>query len=369
MKWLQWASVDMRTGIGSVEVFSRSLSRELWNRGVECHLSSDPADLNVQDWDVIQTHGSSLPAWVQVPKGTQPDGRPVVIHTLHGTTLGRMAACGEWFWFKGYLGVFRELRAVLRADIVLSVHSRIWLFRLARLLKKKCYVCSVGWDADAEQSSPQKILPTDLQNRIRTMQSFWVFVGQGRDPVKRAPLVLSVLRQLPELRIIAVPGAGFEAVTPVILAGSLTCEEMSALLKLADGLLMTSLYEGLPLVLMEALAMGTPVVTTNVGGIRILTRRLQGLIRLDMVDPKSLAKAIRMATRIRKDPVSRARRAQFNRCILSNWARVAERAIDSVREFIGEDHKMFKDLLPCTGYANTPREVTFASKELSKQRS
>jgi len=38
----------------------RCLARELKKLGVEVTLSSDPHDLDGQDWDVIHTHGSSV---------------------------------------------------------------------------------------------------------------------------------------------------------------------------------------------------------------------------------------------------------------------------------------------------------------------
>jgi glycosyltransferase involved in cell wall biosynthesis len=39
---------------------------------------------------------------------------------------------------------------------------------------------------------------------------------------------------------------------------------------IADGMIITSIYEGLPIAMLEALAVGIPVLTTDVGDIRLV---------------------------------------------------------------------------------------------------
>ena len=44
------------------------------------------------------------------------------------------------------------------------------------------------------------------------------------------------------------------------------------LMRLADGMVITSIYEGLPIAMLEALAMGLPVISTDVGDIRVILK-------------------------------------------------------------------------------------------------
>ncbi len=50
------------------------------------------------------------------------------------------------------------------------------------------------------------------------------------------------------------------------------CEDMSRLFPALDGLIITSAYEGLPISMLEALAMGLPVLSTDVGDVGLVLR-------------------------------------------------------------------------------------------------
>lgn len=62
-------------------------------------------------------------------------------------------------------------------------------------------------------------------------------------------------------------------------------EDPAALLAALDGLVITSAYEGLPIVSLEAMAVGVPVLTTDVGDLRLVGETHGSVTLLDGSDP------------------------------------------------------------------------------------
>jgi glycosyltransferase involved in cell wall biosynthesis len=332
MRWLQWSTIDLKNGLGGVEVHARSLARELSKLGVETAFSQNPSDLIDPRWDVIHSHGSAPAPYTKPKKGAR---QPIRVHTLHGTTLGRMSACGEWTWPGGYAAAFRELRGVLNADVVLSVHPNLWLNRIAKKKGKIHAVCWNGWDSDVlvdEASST-----SDWKRNLPPLGSYWLFVGRGADPMKGADRLKSAIRLLPAMKWVAAPGQGFEDSPEIIKTGVLNSAQVHELMASAAGLVLPSRYEGHSLVLLEALSEGVPVVATRVGGVPVLPKGLQGLVTTDSGDPRSIADAMITAIRIPTDSESKQKRAEINRSILPTWKSVAETSLKAVETFLAKE--------------------------------
>lgn len=326
MKWLQWSEGDLRNGLGGVEVHARSLARELGRMGVEVLLSSDRADLKNPKWDVIHTHGADF---------ARGHRNAVSVHTLHGSTLERMSACREWTWPRGYLAWGREVLGMMHSDVTLAVHPELSLFRHSKNFSKVSAVCGNGWDS--KETSVEE-LPSQLVQEIRQKnRPFWLFVGRGDDCVKGADRLNLFLESGEELLLVAAPGAGFESQNKVIRTGRLSPSQVSLLMSEALGLLVTSYYEGNPLVILEALAQGTPVVSTSVGGIQALPPELLGLVSIPSMRDKSqlithLRTAVRVVEAMDITDTGRMHRGQKNRLLLPTWKMVAEVALHSVEK-------------------------------------
>src|SRR5581483_8466125 len=130
----------------------------------------------------------------------------------------------------------------------------------------------------------------------------------GRFTRAKALDVLSAaLAQLDDVTLLAV-GDGEERAAlrgpHVRLLGSQPRERVLEVLAAADAAVLSSAWENFPHVLVEALAVGTPVIATRVGGVpEIVTDGENGLL-VPPNDPDALAGAVR---RFFDDPELRAR--------------------------------------------------------------
>src|SRR5207253_11234672 len=87
----------------------------------------------------------------------------------------------------------------------------------------------------------------------------------------------------------------------VLFLGHVPHEEMSKIYNTADVLLLTSEMEGTPMVILEALACGTPVVTTPVGGIPVLVKNDENGLLLADTSPSAIACAVQQCLNYRWD--------------------------------------------------------------------
>jgi len=149
----------------------------------------------------------------------------------------------------------------------------------------------------------------ERRERVRAqmgLQNEFVWLAAGRiQPAKDYPNLLrafSVVRQATPAALLWIAGeaASPEAEAVQALAAKLGLgasvrwlglrRDMPALLDAADGFVLASAWEGMPLAVGEAMAMEKSVVATDVGGVRELTGECGALVPAK--SPESLAKAM-----------------------------------------------------------------------------
>ena len=318
LRWLHWGTADFQNGLGGVEIHAQSVTAPLREMGCTVSFSNRDSDLLKTEWDVIETHGSSIRLLPLILMRLRfifsKKKRPIWIHMLHGTTLGRMIACREWFWLGGYRAVIKETGATLLCDGLASIHERLYLFWLGRILGKPCKVVSNGYD-----------IPQSDDSAPASTDRYWAYLGRGNDHVKDSALAIaSVVPLYPHIQLRAAPGEGFEMHPEITACGRLSRDQTRNLLENSRGLLLTSRYEGLPLVVLEALGLGIPVVSTDVGGVRSLPGGLDGLIRVPSRQARDVALAIKTAdSSFNYSTDARNKRAAWNRKLLLSWNQVA----------------------------------------------
>ncbi|MEM8643242.1 MAG: glycosyltransferase, partial [Cyanobacteria bacterium P01_G01_bin.54] len=174
-----------------------------------------------------------------------------------------------------------------------------WLFKLSNSADDACVVNSQGSaDAlkaqDVMDASKLKVIPNSLQSNLvnRDLESqtclrrqlgldddtfVWLAVGR-LEPSKDYPNLLNALSRLTVEKVhLVIAGDGTLRESLQQLAKDLEVSDQVSflgwrrdipdLLTLADALVLSSAWEGMPNVLMEALSLARPVVATNVGGV------------------------------------------------------------------------------------------------------
>ena len=186
--------------------------------------------------------------------------------------------------------------------------------RLRAIPANKCSVLTNG--IDAAEFAPSHDCRTHMREKMGADDEF-VWLAAGRiAPAKDYPNLLHAFAKvrliLPQARLwIAGEAAGSEFTALQSLTAGLSLEssvrwlglrrDMSALLNAADGFVLASAWEGMPLAVGEAMAAEKPVVATDAGGVRELVGDT-GVV-VPAKDPETLAQA--MLRQMRSTPESR----------------------------------------------------------------
>jgi glycosyltransferase involved in cell wall biosynthesis len=189
---------------------------------------------------------------------------PVLIDTLHSSSTGKMGrrvgyALSRW-WPDCVTAVSRAAaESHLRAGMV---------------GKRKLRVLPNG--IDDEEWQPDQRMRTGLRNVLGLTDDFlWLAVGR-LEPVKDYPTLLLAMERAPKRTHLVVLGDGPQLSELLEMTEKLGLRERVHFLgfdpdvrnwmQAADGFVLASRYEGLPMVLLECGACGVPAVATNVAG-------------------------------------------------------------------------------------------------------
>lgn len=251
--------------------------------------------------------------------------RPDVIHShsFHANMLARLLTIGlpgvshavvisnvhnvyEGGWMRMLAYRLTDRWSVRTVAISQAAAERF--VRLKAIPRHKCSVRALGIDTEVFASDAGRRAATrDRMGRAATgTDSTFVWLCAGRiAPAKDYPNLLRAFAQVEQQRSdtrLWIAGGGSEAAREELesLAKDLGIREkvlflrlqrdMPALLDAADGFVLASAWEGLPQVIVEAMAMEKPVVATDVGGVRELLSDRSTLVPAK--DPEALAAAM-----------------------------------------------------------------------------
>lgn len=259
---------------------------------------------------------------------------PVVIDTLHSSSTGKSGrrigyTCSRWLPDH----VTAVSRATADSHLVAGMVHEEQLSILANGIDVP------AWEPNAQTRSAMR--------QLLGFRDEFLWMAAGRlESVKDYPTLLRAFARAPQAARLLVLGAGPLEAELTALATQLRLERrvrflgfepnVERLMQAADGFVLSSRYEGLPMVLLEAGACGVPAVATDVPGTReVVIEGLNGLLA-KVGDPCSLGEAMsrlmRMPLEERCAMGQRARHrviAEFSlESMLDRWERLYEELLD-----------------------------------------
>lgn len=215
---------------------------------------------------------------------------PVVIDTLHSSSTGK-AGRRLGYAFSRWL-----------PDHVTAVSHATAVSHLAAGMVRKERLSILGNGIDVEAWAPEIQARTTARQQLGLTDEFvWMAVGR-LEAVKDYPTLLRAMARAPENARLLVLGTGPREAELTRLAAQLGLKQrvrfmgfepnVERWMQAADGFVLSSRYEGLPMVLLEAGACGVPAVATDVPGTReVVVDGVNGWLAR-AADPISLAESM-----------------------------------------------------------------------------
>jgi len=246
--------------------------------------------------------------------------RPLVVKLVADEAYERERRAGR---FAGTLEQFQTERGGLRVRLLRATRTAA-LRRASRVLVPSAYLRAIalGWGLDparttvvANPAPEVPVHPTRDEARAALGIEGVALGGAGRlteqkaledtlAALARVPRVaLLVLGDGPERAALERRAAQLDLSDRVRFLGAGTRDDVIVLFRAVDAALLTSAWENLPHTLLEALAAGTPVIATAVGGIPEVVRDGENGL---LVPPRDVAAAASAIDRLVRDEVLRA---------------------------------------------------------------
>lgn len=163
------------------------------------------------------------------------------------------------------------------ADQVIIVSQR-----MAKEIQNRPYhVIPSGLELDAFRPMPRD----EVRSRLNLLpdKQYVLFAGSVGNPAKRYDLAEAAVKILQA-----------EMNVELLIASTVTHDQIPDYMNASDVLLLTSLHEGSPNVVKEALACNLPVVSTDVGDVRQRIENIVGCHILQSTNPNDIANALRI---------------------------------------------------------------------------
>ena len=234
--------------------------------------------------------------------------RPIVLKLTSDPVFERSL---RWGLFGADLGAFQHARG-LRIGILRRARD-LALARATRVIipSEALRELALGWGLPAEKVvvipnpiSPPKLDDREELRRRHGLESRTLVFAGRMVPQKAIPVALEAVVRNPDVSLVlAGEGPYLERLQKLALSlpldgrarflGPQPRQTVFELLRGADAALLSSSWENFPHMVVEALSVGTPVLSTDVGGVTEILRDGENGLLVPMNDAEALAGAIR----------------------------------------------------------------------------
>lgn len=263
--------------------------------------------------------------------------RPVTIHTFHGHVLeGYFSPTTQ----RVFLAAERALAARTDALIAVSEEIRDQLLDMDIGRREQWHVVPLGLELDRHLAVAEPRGKLRAQIGVSAGAPLIGFIGRLA-PIKDVPTLLRALRNVPDAHLAVIGDGGLrralEAEADALgLADRVHFTgwwgDMPEAISDLDVVALTSLNEGTPVALIEALACGIPVVATRVGGIPAVVKAGETGYLVPPGDADALAEVL---SDLLSDPSARRRLGETGRGhVLKSYA--AHRLVRDIRALYTE---------------------------------
>lgn len=360
--WTLWRIVRSAVPYKLIPLFPKSLTYTLrarqrgydtrWLVGIQLAFYQ-----RAYDFDVWHVHGAHPAGFAAIP--TLKRMRLPAVATCHGVDIQKLPEIGYGLRLDAAmeeditetLSAFDRVTAIsdsIRSEFVsigiaperiCDIPNGVEVSRIKSLQVDRNKVRGrMGWPLDEtilltvgrnHSKKGYKFIPEIIKQAVTVRQDFlWVIVGRGIQPIAEMAEKLGIGD-----RLHVVAQIGQEDIDTDRQTFSLPTDELIKIYKAADIFACPSVLEGLPLVLIEAMAAGLPIVTTDAPGCRdVVEHGVTGLIS-PVGDTSGMAQNI---LRLLADPSLAARlgRNGESRSAEYEWSNVVSHYLAVYEELI-----------------------------------
>ncbi|MFK0111583.1 glycosyltransferase family 4 protein [Streptomyces sp. NPDC091217] len=292
--------------------------------------------------DLIHVHPSADLAALPIALSVARFRRVPLVVTLHSSALHTMRAVSPRLSFLKAAGTPAEVIALRSADAIITLTDRT-----------RDLVIGTGADPQRVHTVPQPYDQESFQGPFsdpfpKIPRPRIVFVGRF-SPEKGVPVLVEALSRLrsPAHLLLIGDGRGRSGVQKAIdrfglgervtISGFVPHPTVASALANADVVALPSLFEEAGTVLVEAMALGIPVVASDTGGIRNVTGDGNCGLLVPPGDPAAMASALDrvLGDAGLADQLSSAGRL---RCFRQDWDSTGDRILDIYRCVVRASH-------------------------------